>query len=68
MEVKKSIPERTEVPFEDMEVSMPVDDNADQGGQAAAEQPDWGEGGEEAGFDGGFDEDWIQNLTVTLIY
>lgn len=53
MEVKES----TEVPLEDMEISMAVDYNPDQGGQAAA--ADWGEGGEE----GGFDEDWIHKFT-----
>lgn len=54
MEVKESIPERTEVPLEDMEVSIAVDGNADDNPDQAAEaEQDWGEAGE----DGGFDED-----------
>lgn len=56
-EAKESMPQRHEVPPEDMEVSVPIDGTADDAEQVQAGDQDWGDAGEGEGFDGGFDED-----------
>ena len=57
LEAKESMPERDEVPLEDMEISVPIHGAADDAEQGQAGDQDWGDAGEGEGFDGGFDED-----------
>ncbi|KAI5661475.1 hypothetical protein M9H77_20798 [Catharanthus roseus] len=57
MEVKEAKPERPEAPLEDMDVTVPIDGNEDDAEQGQVADQDFGEAGEDGGFDGGYDED-----------